>query len=304
MFSYDKTVPDEVEHADRVVVVPDVHRDLDKARRCLRAAGVIDARDTWTGGAAVVVQVGDQVDGGDRSGRRRPRPHECHRALREDVAVLRFFNRLHRQAARQGGAVYSLLGNHEVMNAQGVFAYADTGGCPACEALRERVFSPGGAVARILATTRAVYLRVGRVGFVHAGFMPWHLKAASPARLNAIMTDALLGNPRPRSDLALLGRVCMQGDGALVTRAFTPDRHISRGQTEEILAMLGVDHLVIGHNASAGGIVPLHGGLVYVCDPGMSSAVMDAEPQALEIRQSRRSRGCRFRVVSERSGRT
>eukprot|EP00873_Tetraselmis_striata_P041637 jgi/Tetstr1/461901/TSEL_006979.t1 len=298
MFSYTKTVPDRAPEADRIVVIPDVHRDLDKARRSLMIAGVIDARDNWTGGRTVVVQVGDQVDGADRTGRRPLGPHVCHRALREDVAVLRYFNSLHDRAEEAGGAVYNLVGNHELMNVHGMFQYADTDGCPECVRLRTKAFQPGGPAARILATTRAVYLRVGRVAFVHAGLLPWHLDAMAgrPERLNAIMTDALLGNPRPAAELALFDRVCMQPR-----------------ETRRILPALGVDHMVIGHNASAQGIVALHDGMVVVCDPGLSASVFDARPQALEITRHRTRAGQRpsagnptrsFRVIAEQSGRT
>lgn len=318
MFSYTKTVPDRAPDADRIVVVPDVHRDLDKARRSLMIARVIDERDRWIAGATVVVQVGDQVDGADRTGRRRPGPHVCHRSLREDITVLRYFNDLHNKAQVHGGAVYSLVGNHELMNVHGMFQYADTDGCPECIRLRTRAFEPGGPAARVLATTRAVYLRVGRVAFVHAGILPWHLDAVSgrPEMLNDIMTDMLLGNPRSRTELALFDRVCLQPEGALTNRSFTPDRHISREETRKILRALDADHMVIGHNASAQGIVSLHDGMVIVCDPGLSASVFDARPQVLEITRNRRPprppRGGggppaptrSFRVIAERSGRT
>lgn len=314
MFSYTKTVPDAAPEADRVVVVPDVHRDLNKARRSLMSARVIDRNDMWVGGRTVVVQVGDQIDGADRTGSRRT-PHVCHRALREDVAVIQYFNDLHIKAQEHGGAVYSLVGNHEMMNVNGLFQYADTDGCPECVRLRAKAFKPGGPVARIIATTRVVCLRVGRLAFVHAGFLPWHLDAMSgrPERLNGIMTDVLLGNPRTKPDLALFDRVCLQPEGALTNRSFTPERHISEQETRGILRKLGADHMVIGHNASSQGIVSLHDGLVFVCDPGLSSSVFDARPQVLEITRTpslpsgggaRQNQTRRFRVIAERSGHT
>lgn len=314
-----RTVPDRAPDAERIVVVPDIHRDLDKARRCLRVAGVVDESDRWTGGRTVVVQVGDQVDGADRSGRGNQRRHVCHEALRRDVDVLRYFNAIHERAREHGGAVYSLVGNHEMMNVHGMFQYADTDGCPRCERVRAAAFAPGGAVARLLATTRAVCLRVGRVVFVHAGFLPWHLTAVGgrPEALNALLTDVLLGNPLGAAEHALFDRVCMQQDGALTNRAFTPDRHIPRAEAAKIMRTLDADHMVIGHNANPHGIVSLYGGMVLVCDPGVSGAVLDARPQVLEITRGRRPGGSpggppgsirasdrTLRVLAERSGRT
>lgn len=289
MFSYKKTVPDVVEEQpQRIIVVPDVHRDLRKAKACLRAAGCLSKNGgAWIGGATVVVQIGDQIDGQDRSGAR-PERHRCHEATREDLGVLRFFNALHEAARKKGGAVYSLVGNHELMNVQGLFQYADTHGCPDCETARAAAFSPGGEAARILATTRAVYLKIGRVAFCHAGLLPWHIQAMAgrPERLNRIMTDVLLGHPVPDHERGMFWRVCMDHQGALTNRSFGPDRHISEAETRHVLDMLRADHMVIGHNVNPKGIVPLHMDLVFVCDPGMSRGILDAAPQVLEITRS------------------
>lgn len=42
---------------ERLVAIGDLHGDLQKARRALRLAGVVDEKDRWVGGKTVVVQV-------------------------------------------------------------------------------------------------------------------------------------------------------------------------------------------------------------------------------------------------------
>lgn len=298
MYSYTKTVPDVVEvQPDRLVVIPDVHRDLNKAMSCFALAGLVSADGSWIGGGTVVVQVGDQIDGQPRIPRAVKKMHVCGESLRADMRVLRFFNEMHRMATASGGAVYSLLGNHELMNVMGQFQYAETDSCSICERARMRAFAPGGEAARLLATTRAVSIRVGRVQFVHAGFLPWHVRAVrDPGSLNATMTEVLLGNRVGEAEAGIFWRVCMDQQGALTNRAYSPDMHIGRNETAAVLDMLGVDHMVIGHNAHPAGIVSLHGGLVYVCDPGMSSAIMDAPPQVLEIKRDHGA-GLSFRLL-------
>jgi hypothetical protein len=86
----------------RVVAVGDIHGHFDGFVAILREAGLIDARLRWTGGRAILVQTGDYTDRGD--------------GVR---AVLELLMDLERQAARAGGRVITLLGNHEVMNMLG-----------------------------------------------------------------------------------------------------------------------------------------------------------------------------------------
>ena len=83
---------------ERVVAVGDVHGAYDHFVGILRAAGLIDARARWSGGRAILVQTGDVLDRGPDS--------------RKALDLLR---RIEREAARAGGRVYPLLGNHEFM---------------------------------------------------------------------------------------------------------------------------------------------------------------------------------------------
>lgn len=73
----------------------------------------------WIGGNTIVVQVGDQID------RCRPTNYTFSNCKElkvtyddeaSDIEILLFFTNLHEKAFANGGAVYSLLGNHELMN--------------------------------------------------------------------------------------------------------------------------------------------------------------------------------------------
>ena len=68
----------------------------------LRAAGLVDGRARWIGGRAILVQTGDVLDRGPASRR-----------------VLDLLRQLERDAARAGGQVHALIGNHEVMRIVG-----------------------------------------------------------------------------------------------------------------------------------------------------------------------------------------
>src|SRR6185436_3171844 len=85
--------------APRIVAVGDVHGAGDAFVSILQKAGLIDAQKRWTGGTAILVQTGDLLDRG------------------QDVRqVLDLLMALETEAAKAGGRVNALLGNHELMN--------------------------------------------------------------------------------------------------------------------------------------------------------------------------------------------
>ncbi len=91
-----------IETSERIVAVGDVHGAYDRFVAILRAAGLVDGRARWTGGRSILVQTGDVLDRGPASRR-----------------VLDLLRQLERDAARAGGQVHALIGNHEVMRIVG-----------------------------------------------------------------------------------------------------------------------------------------------------------------------------------------
>ena len=102
--------PCDIRTTERVVAVGDVHGAYDRFVGILRAAQLLDRRDRWVGGRAHLVQTGDVLDRGPDS--------------RKVIDRLR---RLERDAARAGGRVHALLGNHEFMRLVGDWRYVSAG---------------------------------------------------------------------------------------------------------------------------------------------------------------------------------
>lgn len=94
----------------RVIAIGDLHGDLAAWRAIARDAGLIDAKGKWAGGKTVLVQTGDIPDRGAAS-----------RAIIQDLM------RLQKEAARDGGRVVALVGNHEAMNMTGDLRYVSSG---------------------------------------------------------------------------------------------------------------------------------------------------------------------------------
>lgn len=104
-------LPTRLPSPPRLVAIGDLHGDLAKSKEALRLAGLIDAADRYIGGSATVVQVGDVLDrGGD------------------ELKILYFLEKLKREAARHGGAIITMNGNHEIMNVEGDFRFATKSG--------------------------------------------------------------------------------------------------------------------------------------------------------------------------------
>ena len=102
--------PVAIRTTERIVAVGDIHGAYRPVRDLLRTAGIIDGRSRWIGGRTVLVQTGDVLDRGADSRR-----------------VLDLLRRLETEAARAGGRVHALLGNHEVMRMVGDWRYVSAG---------------------------------------------------------------------------------------------------------------------------------------------------------------------------------
>jgi hypothetical protein len=91
---------------DRVVAVGDIHGDLDALVLDLQSRKLIDGNGAWIGGKTQLVFTGDMCDRGAQT-----------RYIMDYLADLK------KEASAQGGHIYPLLGNHEVITAQGNVTY-------------------------------------------------------------------------------------------------------------------------------------------------------------------------------------
>ena len=189
----------------RIIVIGDIHGDWDRLLDTLQLAGVINKKKPckWIGGDTVVVQVGDQID--------RTRIVENHEYIindeNSDIKILKYFTQLHNKALKYGGAVYSLFGNHELMNVMGDMRYVSPANIKDFNNYkiknkiikngldaRKFAFKPGNKIAQFLACTRLGVLTIGSNLFVHAGIVPELAKKHTIGSINRIIRDWLLNN--------------------------------------------------------------------------------------------------------------
>ena len=202
---------------EKIIVFGDIHGDYKLAVNLLIISGVAEITETlddpnnkidisdikhndseiqsskiykmrWIGGKTHVVQVGDQVD--------RCRVYgnlECSNPKTtlddedSDIKIMELFTDLHEQSVKVGGAVISLLGNHEINNAMGIMTYVSAKGLDNFKTYKDpndsnivfnsgydgrvHAFKPGNEYSMFMGCTRLPAVIIGSNLFAHAGIV-------------------------------------------------------------------------------------------------------------------------------------
>jgi len=297
----------------RIVAIGDVHGAYDRYLTILRETKLVDAKNHWIGGNAILVHTGDIIDRGNDSQK-----------------VMDLVRQLEGEARKAGGMVKLLLGNHEVMRMAGDWRYvtkADIESYRNAEssALRDRLYAEvlkaNEELARskgqkfdakefrkeFLAKTELGAIEMEQAFSAKGRYGSWLREHDVMARINGIIfvhagparsfasrgCDGLNEDARDEirklnlSDPNIRDRLLWSAEGPLWYRGLvgvepvaTPD------DVTAILKALGGTKLVIGHTASTPGrIRSMQDGRVIAIDSGMLGGDMfpNGVPSALEI---------------------
>jgi hypothetical protein len=294
----------------RIVAVGDLHGDYEAWVAIARAAGLVDGKGRWAGGATTLVQMGDVADRGPDS-----------------LKIIRQLMKLQREAPKRGGKVIALVGNHEAMNMTGDLRYVHPGEyrafvTPNSEAVRDRVYeankaaieaaykardpnltpeairaawmkanpvgklehqvawSPTGDIGKWVITNPAV-IKLGDSLFVHGGISAAYTQF-SPEQINRRVADALKAQEEtptsiindPAGPLWYRGLVTRApGDEATVAPVAPSGQALSIEQ--EIALVLEAFHvrrIVVAHTPSTTGIISGDQGALWRIDSAISRA--------------------------------
>ena len=280
---------------ERIVAVGDVHGAYDRFVEILRATGVVDDRLRWTGARTHLVQLGDVLDRGPDS-----------------LKALDLLDRLQKDAARAGGAVHLLLGNHEVMRMLGDLRYTTPGEYAAfttakSEEMRsaylERAKAANEPVTPIpplgLVEMRVAFGQDGRYGkwlrtlntvmaidgivFVHGGISPAVADLPCDAINETVRRELTTDLAKTRN--APLVSLSARPDGPLWYRGLAEEPETFAPMVDELLAKQNARAIVVGHTVTPTARVrPRFGGKVIQIDTGMQPAyVPNGRASALEI---------------------
>ena len=262
----------------RVVAIGDIHGDMGALRQAFQLAGATNASGEWIGGPLTIVQMGDLIGRSD-----------------DERQVLDFIFDIQRKAARAGGTVHALIGNHEVFGGRLDNQAVGPNPFPAWESVqglrrddprllhllpheraRGAALLPGGPYARQIAAFPVV-LKIRDTVFVHGGVVPrW--ASYGVERINQEVRQWLLGKgPEPDSALGV-----DDGDRVMWTRQFSSN--VDAGDCAvlaESLRLLRARRMIVAHTVHAE-ITARCDGRVWAVDVGMSRAY-GGRVQVLEI---------------------
>lgn len=276
--------------AARLVAVGDLHGDYEAYRAILSDAGLIDARGRWKGGDAILVQTGDIPDRGP--GTRK---------------IIEHLMKLEKAAAKKGGAVVALIGNHEAMNMTGDLRYVTPEEFAAfrtgkSKRLRDRYFRDNVEAlaarygvepdrvdevkARFEAETplgwlehRLAWRRDGAIGkwvASHAAVTKIGDTVFAHGGVSAAWSAKSIDAINAEARAALRGEgpagILEDETGPLWYRGNVEETPEAAAEAASVLAALGARRLVIGHTPSVAGIRALHGARVIMIDTGASAA--------------------------------
>jgi hypothetical protein len=257
----------EIDTAGQIFAVGDVHGDYSRLVRLLQAASLIDSQAHWTGGQSVLFFIGDMIDKG-------PRP----------VDVLRLIQGLGEEAARDGGRVAPLMGNHEAEFLAG--PDPDKAADFLADLKRHRLAAT--AFNEFFAALPFA-ARVDDWFFCHAGNTGGRTIAKLKLDLQAGVGRDGFASPQ-----------LLAPDSLLEARLAGSKTWFASRDEKQLLASyahaLGVEHIVQGHQHNevtfAGGVERHTGemfqryGILFLTDVGMSEGVGDSQGAILRIRSA------------------
>jgi hypothetical protein len=275
----------------RIVVIGDVHGDLDRVIKCLRVAKVINNANEWIAEPSdtYVVQMGDQLDSANRAnfGEWETVP---------DIALMEFMDTLDRVARLHGGRVISLLGNHEIMNMAGDYTYVSansmrlTGG----PQNRNALFGKDGVGAHMLGN-RYVVAKIGSFLFCHAGLLPCHLNLVGEHidDLNTTFWAVIRGDNLTSKQQDIFTKLILDNNGILWTRKYhelavasvTDPAALDQlhSYVYIVLRTTGCTSMFLGHNTVPSTSVVESGALIFT-DACFSRAYGQNKYQYIDIK--------------------
>ena len=300
-----------IEKPGRIIVIGDIHGDIDRLLNILISTKIFTERLEWIAEPpnTVVVQLGDQIDSMDRSGLNAEwdtSSQICTKGIL-DLNIIILMEKLDSIAiqAGHGGRVLSLIGNHELLNLMHHFDYVS----PCSKRIlnpeiRKELFRRGNGQITQLLAKRNVVVKVGKYIFCHGGILPEHLDTIQSTYSHQINTNDFihyinntfrkftLNEFLTPEDIKILQNVIIGDNGILWTRFYlslliksgtdSGIHLIFESVLTNILSRLDGISMFIGHNI-VDSITAVANSKLFFTDAALSRAFNTQRIQIIEI---------------------
>ncbi len=223
------------DNVEKIVAISDAHGQYDLMIKLLKTHQVIDEQNQWKFGEGHLVITGDNLDRGDKV-----------------LEILWFLFFLEKEAAKAGGKVHVLLGNHEVMVLQGDIRYLNRKYLYTSGILKNRyhlMFGAGSILGDWIANHK-VMTSINRSLFLHGGISEEILKLDySLEKMNESFTKHLI---RYESKTVLEDPILSalyRENGPLWYRGYFKRDGMDPISIDKIIDKLDQDRIIVGHTS-------------------------------------------------------
>ena len=240
--------------------------------RLLRANGVIDAHDRWQLGRDHLVVAGDVFDRGPQV-----------------TEALWLLFQLQQQAAKAGGAVHFLLGNHETMVLYDDLRYLNPNYAQVAGLLGRpypSLYGPDSVLGEWL-RTRPAMLRLGDTLFLHGGIAPENIGLVQAMDATNAAYDRSLGTPKAQLKADPASARLYDGKTSPIWYRGYFNGQLTTQEVGALADTLGLARIVVGHT-TIGEVASFHDGRVIAIDSGIKRG---KSGQLLFIEGGKLSRG-------------
>jgi len=219
---------------DSIAVITDVHGQYNQFLNDLEANGIIDKNLNWKFGRGHLVYLGDAFDRGDMV-----------------TEMLWHLFSLEKQAAKAGGMVHFILGNHELMVLDEDLRYIN-------EKYQEvetiagtkysGLYSENSVLGKWL-RSKPVMVTINDIIFVHGGISPELVRRnLDIVQINQVFSDSIVGKniwsaPENKELDFLAGE-----KGPVWYRGYFTDSTFTESSLDSILVFYDKAHIVVGHS--------------------------------------------------------
>jgi hypothetical protein len=222
---------------DSIAAITDIHGAYGTYINLLKSQGVVDSDLNWKFGTGHLVVIGDTFDRGDMV-----------------TEILWHLFGLEKQAAKAGGMVHMLLGNHENMNLTKDLRYMNEKYVRVEEITATKyydLYSPGSVLGHWLRLQPSI-ISINDIIFVHGGIsIEMVRKKMKIEHINRLFSNMLF-EKEIQSDIEFENLQFLNEDsGPIWYRGFFTDENYCVTKIDSILNFYATKHIIVGHTTSS-----------------------------------------------------